>query len=106
MVPSKCDLVGCVLLSVLFAGSMFPVNAVADAPPAWKIASVIKLSRHTVALSQPVLVARSTGRLWFPSLFNLGEGRLAAVLNLDSDTPLQHPKAKYLWSNDNGSSWG
>ncbi len=74
--------------------------------PGWKSAKVMDLSRHTVSLSQPVLVARNTGRLWFPTLIPLGAGRLGAVLNLDIDTPLQHPKAQYVWSKDGGWSWG
>lgn len=38
-------------------------------------------------------------------MISLGGDRLAALLNLGVDTPLQHPRAQYLRPDDRGWSW-
>jgi hypothetical protein len=76
------------------------------AAPAWKMARTERLDGdRTVSLSEPVLVARSKGYLWFPSLIRRDSGDLLAVMSGGEDV---HTKASVhwaTWSGDGGLTW-
>jgi hypothetical protein len=65
----------------------------------------IKLKGLSVTLSQPVLVARSKERLWFPTLINLEKGKLLAVMSNIPDACMWPTKAWAAWSSDGGLTW-
>lgn len=64
-----------------------------------------QLNGVTVSLSRPVLVARSKGFLWFPTLMPLADGELLAMLNNYADEVVTHPTAGVCWSRDGGLTW-
>jgi len=64
----------------------------------------IELKGLNVTLSQPVLVARSKERLWFPTLINLENGKLLAVMSNVPDDWVK-PKGWAAWSADGGLTW-
>lgn len=65
----------------------------------------IKLKGLNVTLSQPVLVARSKERLWFPTLIDLEKGKLLAVMSNIPDACMWPTKAWAAWSSDGGLTW-
>ena len=70
----------------------------------WLDMKTIKLKGLSVTLSQPVLVARSKERLWFPTLINLEKGKLLAVMSNVPDA-IVPPKSSAAWSSDGGLTW-
>ena len=83
------------ILSLALAAS--PAGA-AD-KPAWKVEKTETLKGLKVSLARPVLVARSKGYLWFPTLIRR-DGDLLALM---SDYPDEHTKtstSKVAWSGD------
>ena len=71
----------------------------------WIDLNTIELNGLTVSLSQPVLVARSKGYLWFPSLQRFPDGTLLAVMSSLADVHVNQTAALYAWSRDGGRSW-
>jgi hypothetical protein len=63
------------------------------------------LSQHNVRLYPPVLVSRSTDRVWFPILIRLDGTRLLAGMSVAADTAHLEPQAQFLWSDDDGLTW-
>lgn len=70
----------------------------------WGDAKTIALQGLNVALSQPVLVARSKEYLWFPTLVRLEHGELLAVMSNVPDECVR-PKGSAAWSADGGLTW-
>jgi hypothetical protein len=56
-----------------------------------------------VSLAKPVLVARSKGYLWFPTMTRLSGGDLFAVLSTNLDAIVVDRTAAVTWSGDGGS---
>lgn len=56
-------------------------------------------------MSEPVLVARSRGYLWFPTLAKTGDGRLLAVMNNYSDAHTANSTCLTAWSDDGALTW-
>lgn len=65
----------------------------------------VELSGVTVKLSRPVLVHRSKGFLWFPTVMSLANGEILAMLNDYADVVVSHPTAVVCWSGDGGLTW-
>jgi hypothetical protein len=61
--------------------------------------------RWTVTLSEPVLVARSHGFLWFPTLAKTADGRLLAVMSNYADVSTATSTSQTAWSDDGGLTW-
>lgn len=74
-------------------------------PPVSKSTRSIDLPSYRVRLSQPVLVARSKGFLWFPTIHRLPDGKLLAVMSDYADTHVKRATAKLSWSGDGGTTW-
>ena len=70
----------------------------------WVDMKTIKLKGLSVTLSQPVLVARSKEYMWFPTLINLENGKLLAVMSNVPDA-IVPPKSSAAWSSDGGLTW-
>jgi hypothetical protein len=77
----------------------------AEEGPVWKPGQTVPFEQGQVALSQPVLVARSKGYLWFPSLSRLSDGRLLAVMSNYADEHVTISTASLSWSADGGLTW-
>jgi len=59
----------------------------------------------SISLSEPVLVARSKGYLWFPTLAKLDDGRLLAVMSSHPDAHTATPTCLTAWSTNGGLTW-
>jgi hypothetical protein len=91
------------LMLAVFLAAGLPA---ADPPkPAWKDAATVKLKDASISLSEPVLVARSKGYLWFPTLTPLANGSLLAQMSDYADVHTNNATAKLSWSRDGGLTW-
>lgn len=79
-------------------------TCVAETPSSWKDSKSITLGERKVTLSEPVLVARSKGFLWFPTMTRLSGGEFFAVLSTGGDEVVANRKAVTTWSAD-GFTW-
>jgi hypothetical protein len=90
----------------LLAVLSFAVLPAAEPPrSAWKDAATVRLKGAGLALSEPVLVARSKGYLWFPTLTPLADGALLALMSDYADVHTKTATAKLAWSRDGGLTW-
>lgn len=98
-----------VLFTVLFWTALLPdaspVCVAAEPASGWKTAATVELNGLRVSLSKPVLVARSKGYLWFPTMTRLSGGDLFAVLSTNLDAIVQNRTASVTWSGDGGVTW-
>lgn len=78
---------------------------VAGKTAAWKPGQQTRLNGVKISLSQPVLVARRKGFLWFPTLTKLANGDLLAIMSSYADEHTETSIAYYSWSSDGGLSW-
>ena len=60
----------------------------------------------TISLSKPVLVGRSRGFFWFPSISRLSNGDLIAKIYLTPDMHMYSFMGLVSWSCDEGLTWG
>ena len=58
-----------------------------------------------VTLSKPVLVARSKGYLWFPTVVRHSHGELAAMMSDYADEHVTQGTSRSTWSADGGVTW-
>jgi hypothetical protein len=80
--------------------------APAAAPPArWAVAKTVQLEGLDVSVSEPVLVARSKGYLWFPTLVRRADGQLLAVMSNKADTHTEEQTGVIARSSDGGLTW-
>src|SRR5262245_22959041 len=75
------------------------------ARPAWKVVKTERVQGFDVSLSAPVLVARSKGYLWFPTLVRLGNDDLLAVMSNYADVHTTTSTSRVAWSGDGGLTW-
>lgn len=80
-------------------------DSAAAQQPSWKIAKTLTLGSSKVALSEPVLVARSKGYLWFPTLIRLEGGGLVALMSNYADVHTTTSTSLVAFSGDGGLSW-
>ena len=71
----------------------------------WKVARAVELKGMSVSLSEPVLVARSKGFLWFPTLVQTAGGDLMAIFSDQNDTHHRHWTSVVSWSGNGGVTW-
>jgi len=76
-----------------------------SAQTAWTDVKTVELTGLRVALSQPVLVARSKGHLWFPTLVPVGGNELLGILSDMPDVHTDRPTGLITWSRDGGLTW-
>src|SRR5688572_1564376 len=91
----------CILLAMLAPTS----KVQAQNNKAWAVAETVKLDGCQVTVSKPVLVGRSSGYLWFPSLIRHEGDRLLAVMSNYPDEHVKESTAAIAWSNDGGLNW-
>ena len=105
----KLPLIGACLVSLLTAQPGLADEPATDQPPtkakAWDAAQTVALEGVKVTLSSPVLVARSSGYLWFPSLISLEGGTILAVGSNYADEHVSLSTATAAWSSDGGLTW-
>jgi BNR repeat-like domain len=102
-VSCHCSLVPVVV--VLLAVAALPAGRERPEKPVWKDVSTVKLPGLKVTLSQPVLVARSKGYLWFPTLLRRPEGDLLAIMSNYADLNVAEATCLTAWSGDGGLTW-
>lgn len=72
----------------------------------WKVGQSTELKGAKVTLSQPVLIMRDPGYLWFPTIIPLADGKLLAMATDYSDTSVKQSTCLASWSADGGLTWG
>src|SRR5688572_17473738 len=72
---------------------------------AWKDVRTERVGELEVTLSNPVLVARRKGYLWFPTAMRLESGDLLAVMSNYHDDHVETSTAWLSWSTDGGLTW-
>jgi hypothetical protein len=90
------------LVALLFAR---PLAGSAAEKPAWSAAKTVRLKGLKVSFSRPVLVARSKGYLWFPTLIALGKAQLLALMSDYADEHVKTSTSMVAWSRDGGLTW-
>jgi hypothetical protein len=90
------------LIPLLIAGAF---NLAPEAIPGWKLAGTEELKGMKVTLSEPVLVARSKGYLWFPTLTRRADGTLLALMSNYADLHTTQSTSQSAWSTDGGRTW-
>jgi hypothetical protein len=68
-------------------------------------ARTVNLKGLDVTLSEPVLVARSHGYCWFPTMARLSNGNLVAQMSAHPDESTNQPRSHWAWSTDGGLTW-
>lgn len=63
------------------------------------------LARGTASLSEPRLVARKKGHLWFPTVFRRADGELVAVMQTYADIHTRENRWMLATSRDDGLTW-
>ncbi len=71
----------------------------------WQAGNTVELTGLKVTLSKPVLVARSKGYLWFPTVVRLSNGELAAMMSDYADEHVAQGTSRITWSADGGLTW-
>jgi len=71
----------------------------------WQAGSTADVPGLRVSLSKPVLVGRSKGYLWFPTVVRLGTGELLAMMSDYADMHVAESTSKVAWSSDGGLTW-
>lgn len=71
----------------------------------WEQKQTIALKGVKVSLSAPVLVARSKGYLWFPTLIRRPHGDLLAGMSNYADVHTQTSTGTFCWSGNGGLTW-
>ena len=91
----------------LVAACLIMASAVSGAEPApeWKSGKTRPVGTAKVTLSHPVLVGRSSGYLWFPTVAKLADGRLMATMSNYADVNTSTSTSSVAWSADGGKSW-
>ncbi|MGE0605596.1 MAG: sialidase family protein [Pirellulales bacterium] len=79
--------------------------AAAEEPAGWQMGEPIALDGVSVKLSRPVLVARSSGYLWFPTLAKLSDGRILATMSNYADKHVAVSTSAQAFSDDGGLTW-
>src|SRR6516225_7162036 len=100
-----CSLIS---IGVLVLAGLQGSAAAAEAgrsPKDWPEGKTYSLNRLEVNISAPVLVGRSRGYFWQPTLVRLSDGELlAAIWNLN-DAIHTNNTDLYSWSGDEGLTW-
>ena len=71
----------------------------------WPAGRIYELHGFKVHLSAPVLVQRSPGYLWFPTVMRLEGQTLLATMNNYSDAHASESTAEFAFSEDDGLTW-
>ncbi|MCC7421179.1 MAG: exo-alpha-sialidase [Planctomycetaceae bacterium] len=71
----------------------------------WQESKNVAVAGYQIGLSKPVLVARSRGYLWFPTLVRLASGDVMAVMSNYPDKHVAVSTSMTAWSHDGGVTW-
>ncbi len=97
-----------VLVAVLLNAPIWMTASAAvadDRDGRWQAGNSIEMPGLKVTLSKPVLVARSKGYLWFPTVVRLSNGELAAMMSDYADEHVAQGTSQVAWSADGGLTW-
>jgi len=73
--------------------------------PTWPTGQTITTDNFNVTLTAPVLVNRSKGYCWFPSMVVLSNGDLMATMSNYADVHTEESTSFNCFSNDGGRTW-
>ena len=73
--------------------------------PRWTDVKTVEVAGNKVTLSNPRLVARRKGYLWFPTLYRLSDGAWLASMSDYADEHANDSTGWLAWSEDGGYSW-
>jgi len=90
--------------SLLALGTLLLDSARASAE-SWQAGNTAEVAGLKVTFSKPVLVARSKGYLWFPTLVKLSSGELLAKMSDYADMHVAGATSHVAWSADGGLTW-
>lgn len=76
-----------------------------SAATAWQETKAVSVGSFQVGLSKPILVSRSRGYLWFPTLVRLSSGDCMAVMSNYADKHVAVSTSLASWSHDAGVTW-
>src|SRR5262245_32326919 len=98
------------VLAVSGLVALFLVGAISVPGPAapkkeWEEKQTVTLKGVKVSLSAPVLVSRSKGYLWFPTLVKRPDGDLLALMSNYADENTNSATSSVCWSGDGGLTW-
>jgi hypothetical protein len=100
-----CSLISIAVLGLLGLQGSAAADRTGQSPKDWPEGKTYSLNRHLVNISAPVLVGRSKGYFWQPTLVRLSDGEfLAAIWNLN-DAIHTNNTDLYSWSSDGGLMW-
>lgn len=92
-------------LATMAAFASVPLRANDQKSPGWEMIKTVSLEGLEVSLSEPRLVARSRGYLWFPTMTRLSGGELFANFSTNLDAVVANRTASASWSADDGLTW-
>lgn len=90
-------------IAILFHESC--TTCYAQQPAGWQVTKTETLDGMEVSLSKPILVARSSGFLWFPTMTRLSGGELFANFSTNLDAIVADRTSSVSWSGDDGLTW-
>lgn len=93
------------LLMSCAAASLAVLPVAAQQSSQWEYGGSVEADGLKVILSKPRLVQRSKGFLWFPSLHQMADGRLFAILSTYPDQAQDTTPAVLTFSDDGGLTW-
>ncbi|MBI3467655.1 MAG: hypothetical protein HY000_31995, partial [Planctomycetes bacterium] len=73
--------------------------------PGWVNVKTVDVAGYKATLSEPRLVARRKGYLWFPTLYRLSDGAWLASMSNYADEHVDESTGWLAWSEDGGYSW-
>lgn len=96
------------LVPVIAAGVIVLMRPADTVAGDWQTGSVVDVPGLHVTLTKPVLVGRSKGYLWFPTVVRLSSGDLMAVMSDHADVhvSVSESTAMAACSSDGGLTWG
>ncbi len=74
--------------------------------PEWPQGRTYRLRGAVIDVTAPVLVARSSGYLWFPTLSRMAGGDLLVTMSNYADVHTSQSTSFRAWSTDGGRTWG
>jgi hypothetical protein len=93
------------LVMIAPAGTAAAADQPGPSESGWRTGNIVEVPGLRVTISKPVLVGRSKGYLWFPTVVRLSSGDLLAMMSDYADTQVAEATSEVAWSSDGGLTW-
>ena len=90
---------------VALAAAVSVAEPARPADGGWQAGTAMSVAGLRVVLSKPLLVGRSGGYLWFPTVVRLASGELLAMMSDYADIHVSEGTSQVAWSADGGLTW-